>query len=433
MLSSLLTGLVALSTIVAPPKLAVHAVRFYSPVAGQTSVLAFVQVPYSLAEVAGDRVAWKTTIQVRDNTGMTIYREELWRGAPAALKQPGAYGIEPLQFALTTGGKYTIVATVQDSATGKTASAETTVDAYSNSPTVSDLLLASAMRVAAEGDTAMAPGEVGRGQLRFVTAPELELNGLSPALSFLVEIYSAASDERVDVARGPRFGGCADLWHPGVRPAGRRGRWGDPRNGSARWACPKAGMSSRPSSPSASQKIERMGRFSVGSLEEALAREAGNRAADRLTDEGYFGSLSEDALDRAAEALELIASNREFSVYKASGDDRLSLPPSGSSWSTSGRSATRTRSTEANEERINFYQAIDYANTAFAEGGRSARPGWKTDRGTGLGPQWRSAVRSPEPAAVGSGATLRTLALHARVGCATMYLPTATTSGRSRS
>lgn len=46
----------------APPKLAVQAIRFYAPQAGETMVLAFVQVPYVLAEPAGDRIAWRTQL-----------------------------------------------------------------------------------------------------------------------------------------------------------------------------------------------------------------------------------------------------------------------------------------------------------------------------------------------------------------------------------
>ncbi|MEO5825099.1 MAG: GWxTD domain-containing protein [Gemmatimonadales bacterium] len=380
MLSSLLTGLVALSTVVAPPKLAVHAVRFYSPVAGQTSVLAFVQVPYSLAEVAGDRVAWKTTIEVQDGNGMTIHREELWRGAPAVMKQPGAYGIEPLQFALTARGKYTIMATVQDSATGKTASAQTTVDAYGSSPMVSDLLLASSMRIAAEGDAEMAPGEVGRGRLRFVTAPDLVLNGLSPALSFLVEVYSPKA---VDVSTTLEVRDSAGATIYAIPAFDQQvGEGGGVIRGTVPLdGLPEGGYVLRATVTIGSQKIERSGRFWVGNLEEALARQAGNRVADQLTDEGYFGSLSEDQLDRAAEALELIASNRELSVYKASGDGRLSLAAKRKFLVDFWAQRDPDKATEANEERINFYQAIDYANTAFAETGRNARPGWKTDRG----------------------------------------------------
>jgi GWxTD domain-containing protein len=39
------------------------------------------------------------------------------------------------------------------------------------------------------------------------------------------------------------------------------------------------------------------------------------------------------------------------------------------------------KATVANETRMAFYDAIEYANTTFGEAGRNARPGWKTDRG----------------------------------------------------
>jgi GWxTD domain-containing protein len=380
MLSSLLTGLVALSTLADPPKLAVQAVRFFSPAAGQTSVLAFVQVPYSLTEVAGNRIAWKTIIEVQDASGMTIKADTLWRGAPAALKQPDAYSIEPLRLVFEPG-KFTIIATVQDSATGKTSSARTTIDAYPASPVVSDLLLASSMRVAAEGDTAVGPGEVARGSLRFVTSPELKLNGLSPAISFLLEVYTAQAAEASTVLEILDADGKVIYTIPAFQSPILAG------GGVIRGSLPLDGLPEGSYTMHASvtvngQKIERRNAFGVGSLEAALARDAGNRAADQLTDEGYFGSLSENQLDEAAEALQLIATNRELSVYKASGSDRLSLAAKRKFLVDFWAPRDQNKATEANEDRINFYNAIDYANRTFAEAtGRNARPGWKTDRG----------------------------------------------------
>lgn len=381
MLTSILNGLVALSTFAAPPKLAVHVVRFYSPAADQTSVLAFVQVPYALTEVAGSRIAWKTIIQVKDPNGTPVLTDTLWRGAPAALKHPDAYSIEGIRFPVAKGaGTWTIIATVQDSASGNSSSAQATFDAYPASPVVSDLLLASAMRMAVEGDTATVPGEVARGSLRFITSPELKLNGLSPALAFLIEVYSAQAGVASTVFEVRDSTGKAIYNVPAFQSSILAG------GGMVRGMLPLDGLPEgayvlHASTTVNGAKFDRTGAFAVGSLEAALAREAMTSAADQLTDEGYFTSLPEDKLDEAADALQLIATPRELNVYKASGDDRLSLAAKRKFLVDFWAPRDQNKATEANEDRINFYKAIAYANTTFGETGRNARPGWKSDRG----------------------------------------------------
>lgn len=380
MIFSTLTSLLALSAIVAPPKLAVHAVRFYSPAAGQTSVVAILQVPYALADAAGDRLAWKTTIQVNDASGMTVYEESWWRGVPAAMQQPDAYGMEPLKFPPMKPGTYTIVATVQDSATGRTATTQTAVDAFSAPPSVSDLLLASSMRMAADaGDTVLGPGEIARGMLRFVTSPELILNPLTPGLAFMLEAYSVRESEVSTVLEVRDSTGKAVFTVPFRQKLLEGG-------GIIRGILPLDGLPEGTYSLSAAvtlngQRIERLGAFSVGNIDVALAREVAARQVDQLTDEGYFGAMNEDAVDAAAEALQPLATSRELSVYKASGEGRLSLSAKRKFLIDYWASRDQNKATAANETRIAYYDAIAFANREYAETGRNARPGWKTDRG----------------------------------------------------
>jgi hypothetical protein len=130
-----------------PPRLAVQVVRFYQPQEQHTSVLAFLQVPYALTEPAGDRIAWHNTLEVFDGEGRRVYDEEWWAGAPASFRVPDAYGMEALRFPAVLAGKYRIVVTVKDSLTGRAATAETELEGFASAPMVSDLLLASEMRV----------------------------------------------------------------------------------------------------------------------------------------------------------------------------------------------------------------------------------------------------------------------------------------------
>ncbi len=380
MILSILTSLVALSAIVAPPKLAVHAVRFYAPAAGQTNVLAILQVPYALTEPVGDRLAWKTTIQVKDASGLTVYEESWWRGVSAVMRQPDAYGMEPLKFPPMTSGKYTIVATVQDSATGRTATTETAVDAFSVPPTVSDLLLASSMRAAADaGDTVLGPGEVARGMLRFVTAPELKLDPISPALAFMLEAYSTAGGEASTVLEVRDSSGKVVFAVPFKQKI--QGGGGIIRGMLPLDGLPEGSYTLNAAVTLGGQRVERSGAFSVGNLDAALARDVAMRSADQLTDEGYFGAMNEDALDAAAEALQPLATSRELAVYKPSGEGRLSLSAKRKFLIDFWASHDQNKATETNETRITYYDLIAFANREYAETGRNARPGWKTDRG----------------------------------------------------
>src|SRR5690606_4510767 len=176
LLPSLVLGLGALAApsetpVVAPPRLAISAVRFYVPQQEetQTSVLAFFQVPYVLADTAGGRIAWRNTIEVFDTAGTRIYEESWWAGAPASFRVPDAYSVETLRFPAVYPGKYRLVVTVQDSVSGRSVDASTELEAFSTPPRVSDLLLASDMRIVAPNDTTTLPGEIGRGNVRFVT------------------------------------------------------------------------------------------------------------------------------------------------------------------------------------------------------------------------------------------------------------------------
>ena len=380
MLSATLTAIVALSTLATPPKLAVRAVRFYAPGAGQTSVLAFVQVPYALVEMSGGRIAWKTTIQMKDASGATVHEESWWRGVPAAYKQPDAYSVETLPFSTAKVGKFAIIVSVMDSSTGRSTSAQTSIETYGASPVVSDLLVASSMRLAADGDTATGPGEVSRGRVRFVTAPDLMLNGLTPAIAFMLEVYSAADAEAMTALEVRDPAGKQILAVPAFRQKINAG------GGVVRGQLPLEGLPEgeytlHATTTVAGQKLERSAPFAVGNLEAALAREVAVKAADRLSDEGYFGAMSEDELDRAAEVLTLIAKSNEISVYKATGEGRLSLAAKRRFLSDFWAGRDQNKDTEVNEQRVAFYDNLAYVNREFTESGRNGRIGWKTDRG----------------------------------------------------
>lgn len=384
MLSSLVLTLATLGAPAAlqqgPPKLAVHAVRFFAPEAKQTSVLALLQVPYALTEAAGDRIAWETTVRVNDASGMQLFQEQWMSGAPAELRLPEAYGLEPLAFPPMAPGKYVIVVTVKDSVSGRTATVETPVEAFAETPMLSDLLLASAMRLAQGEDTATAPGEMARGNLRFQTTPELVLDALRPNLAFMMEAYSPSQAEAVTRLEVRDQAGGTLVALPAftqVVPAG---------GGVIRGAFPLEGMGEGQYQLHAAVTINgrtetRTAPFGVGNLELAMQRDLAMRNAGRAIDEVFFDNMTEAELDAAAEVLEIIAPRSELAVYQADGDGRLSLAAKKRFLIEFWQKRDTEPATEANEARMRFYDAVEYANREFAEAGRNARPGWKTDRG----------------------------------------------------
>lgn len=388
LLPSLVLGLGALAApsetpAVAPPRLAISAVRFFVPQEKevQTSVLAFFQVPYALADSANSRIAWRNTIEVFDTAGTQIYEESWWAGAPASFRLPDAYAVETLRFPSVYPGQYRLVVTVQDSVSGRTVNASTQLVAFDEPPQVSDLLLASDMRIVTPGDTTSLPGEIARGNVRFVTAPDLVLDGMRPNLAFLLEAYGSTETSAVTRIEIRNEAGSETVYRltpfEQMIPSGG----GVIRGHFSLEGLPEGKYQVVATVAMGSSSIERTGTFEVGSLQAAMARNIAMRSAQRGMDETYFGTLSEDELDEAVGALDLIANRSELEVYKARGDGALSVSAKRQFLIQFWADRDLDKSTPVNETRIAFYDAIELANREFTESGRNARPGWRTDRG----------------------------------------------------
>jgi GWxTD domain-containing protein len=130
-----------------------------------------------------------------------------------------------------------------------------------------------------------------------------------------------------------------------------------------------------------------------------MARNIAGRNALRGIDEAYFGTLSEQELDDAAEVLEVIAKPSELAVYQASGDRALTVSAKRQFLTQFWAERDLDKATPANETRMAFYEAIEYANANYGEAGRNARPGWKTDRGRVFVKYGRPDDRTAFPAA----------------------------------
>jgi GWxTD domain-containing protein len=359
-------------------KVEVRAVRFYSPGNGQTSVLALIQVPYTLATPVGSgadaHLAYIVSVNIVDDKGKVYAKEDFQRHAPASFRVPGASGMEELRF-LAKGGLYHMVVAVKDSATGATVTDTLHIEAYGDAPAASDLLLANSMRIAPAEDSSSLPGETSRGAFRFVTAPTVRIDLTHPEIAYMIEAYPAQdlTSSLTFSVRTPDGKVMAPLMPiPQKVPAGGgvlKGRFsleGLPSGQYVMHASLKLG----------SQTIERETRFAVTETETALSSTMASANANRGTDEAYFNSLPEDSLDAAAEVLSLYgAPKQETDVYKR---ESMTIAAKRLFLIQFWQKHDLNKSTPENEERMRFYAQVSYANKNFGERGR---PGWKTDRG----------------------------------------------------
>lgn len=359
-------------------KVELRAVRFFSPGNGQTSVLALIQVPYTLSEPIGEgaaaHIAYTVSVNIVDDQGKVYAKEDFPRHAPASFRVPGAAGMEELRF-LAKGGKYNMVVAVKDSATGRTTTDTLRIDAFADAPQASDLLLATSMRIAPAEDTSSLPGETSRGSFRFVTAPTVRIDLMHPDIAFMLEAYPSQdqSSALTFSVRTPDGKIMAPL--PPISqkvPAGGgvlKGQFsleGLPSGAYVLHAALKLG----------NQTVERETPFTVAETEAALAATVSSANSNRATDEAYFNSLPEDSLDAAAEVLPLYgAPKSETDVFKR---ESMTLQAKRNFLIQFWQKHDPVKSTPENEDRIRFYNQIAYANKNFGERGR---PGWKTDRG----------------------------------------------------
>lgn len=356
-----------------------RAVRFWLGDAKKTSVLATVEVPYSLATPVGTGpsafISYLVVIRVRDDKGGTLNADQWYRHAPAALRTEKASGMETINFGVVPG-KYWLEVEVIDSTTQKTVKDSIRFDGFSSSPGASDLLLATQMRAIPAGDTATDVGELARGDFRFVTSPALHIDLTRPKMGFLMEAYTSeattaklaltvAAADGTDLIpllpsdqKVPAGGGIiAHEFSLEGLPAGQY--------------ILKAGLTIK------GQTVERQAPFAVNAADVALIRNVAETNANKGLDEVYFNSLSEDSLDAAAEVLEIVpgVTQRDRAAYRK---DELSLAAKRRFLIEFWAKRDENKSTAINESRINFYNSVGYANAHY---GARFVPGWKTARG----------------------------------------------------
>ena len=379
-------GLLAIIALVPAPVAAqseqgvnVRAFRFFRAENKQTLVTAFVEVPYALLEVTGTgptaELKYGVAVTVTDVGGATLY-EASWPGrARAELATAGARKLEILDVSVPAG-KYRIGVTVTDSVSGRQFGSATEFEAWGQQPGASDLMLSPGMRLASESDTAPSPGELRRGNTLVTPATRLRLTPLRAKAFYLVEVYGSGSDSGSMHVEVSDSSGKAIL---STRPAPvTLAQGGSVLKGSLDLSGLPAGRYTLSVLTDMNgNRQSRSDQFVMAGFEETMQREEVRLAALKESDEGYFGTMNEEQLNAAEEPLEFLTSRDTLTVWKSG----LSLAAKRQFLTNFWSQRDPTPGTPRNERREQFYNLIDQANRAYAEGTRSVTPGWKSDRG----------------------------------------------------
>ncbi|HJP57155.1 MAG TPA: GWxTD domain-containing protein [Gemmatimonadales bacterium] len=376
-----LAALVAATPLAAQaPSLTVSAVRFYRS-DKQTTVKAFVEVPAGLGESSAsggaDSVHYGVGVRVIDSAGVTLYRES-WN--KALLNEPGAAGVDIVEF-VVPAGKYRLEASVLNAAGQPKAQSATVIQAYATPPDASDLLLAPMMRVAQNAtDTVPGPGEMRRGNTLIAAAATLHLTPLRTRAYYLLEAYNHGELDQTGSMQVAVLDSASHTLTQTPPVAVRIGPGGGVLQGQLDLeGLPEGRYTMRVTVDRGGSKVERSATFTMAPLATTVARNAELTRAARTTDEGFFADMSEAQLDSAATPLLYLANSSERSLIR--GFDKLTPTAKRRFLVEFWRKRDPDSTSQQNAVRARFYQAIEFANRNFAEAGRRAQPGWKTDRG----------------------------------------------------
>jgi GWxTD domain-containing protein len=357
----------------------VRAFRFYRAESGQTLVTAFVEVPYLLLQAPADgssaELKYGVVVSISDSSGVQLNKAS-WPGrARADLRRPGAVALEILDFSLAPG-KFQIRVTVTDSTTGKSYSSSQDVVAWSTPPGASDLLLSPSMRLATGSDTMPHAGERRWGNTMVTPATRLRLTPIRSKAFYLVEAYAPSADSGTMSVRVSDSTGKVLVQTRPTRVDIAPG--GSVLKGQLDLAgLPAGDYTMTVHLDIGGHAEDRSDQFVMADFQQTMEREESRLEALKVTDEGYFGTMTEDQLDAAEAPLLYIASSDSLAVWKSG----LSVAAKRQFLTRFWQQRDPTPGTPKNELREAFYNAIDEADRRYTEGGRAATPGWRTDRG----------------------------------------------------
>ncbi len=349
-----------------PQPLTVSAVRFYTRASATTTIEGVCELRLgALAPGVAQTVRYRLEVAVLDSAGLELQRSEWQREVPAAVaRMAGATSVETFTFRAAPGRYRVRVRAVPE--TGAAVEGSAGVAAFAGEPAISDLLLATAARAAADDTSPAAPGEIRRGSLLLRTAPLPHLSPTGAALVYYAEVYpwsgaAEGGELRVEVLGG---GGRKVIESPP-----RAVRIG-PSGGTAQGSLDLAGLPAgdyvlRLDVKLGDSTVRSEAPFAMGTL--GAGREVASAPEPASADP--FAEADEAQLDSMYAPLTYLLDSRDLGVYGnlAIEGKRRFL-----------RDFWQRRGTQA---RTQFYRAVAYANQAFREGGAAQIPGWRTDRG----------------------------------------------------
>jgi len=359
------------------PGVVLRAVRFYRADQDRTRVKGLVQIPLALLQPArpGGESSYTVTVQVADSTNLALFKQAWHSRTRNSGADPNAYTVEIVDFAVAPG-KYRFQVTVQDSVSGRSISSATELQALSDSSVASDLLIAPEMRVATAADTVPGPGEFRTGNNLVTATARVLLTPLRAKVFYLLEAYgNKGGDCVLSVAIRDSAGGTTMQTQPLTIKVTSGGSI---LNGQLDLTgLPPGSYTIVANLRLDGKTIQRTAEFSMAGLTETLARDTMLRAAEKVTDEGYFAAMSKEELDQARAPIDYIAESGELSAW----DKDLSVEAKRRFLAGFWKTRDPTPGTPKNERRESFYAAIEHANTTFREGGRNTVSGWRSDRG----------------------------------------------------
>lgn len=354
--------------------LAVRAVRYYrTESSGQTRVRTLIQVPLTVLEPAAGALSYAVTVRVADQAGMALHSEQWMAHAPAGARQPGAFGLDVVDFAVAPG-KYAITVQVRDSVSGRQLEATAPLEGFSSRPDASDLLLASSMRTAEAQDTIPRLGEMRRGNTLFAAAATLRLTPLRTEAYYLIEAYNDGAEETgtLSLAVMDDQGKTLLQTQPSaVRVASGGGLLKGKLDLDG---LPPGSYQLRAQLTLGGRSLERQAALVMAPLEETLQRNVARIEQEKVTDEGFFGHMDVAALDSVFLPLVHIGTPSELKLWNKGMSEEAKRRYLTEFWQKRDPDGPGGR----NEARERFYAAIEFANRTYWE---KKTPGWRTDRG----------------------------------------------------
>lgn len=357
--------------------LTVRALRFYRADSKQTRVKGLVQIPLSIITPAGagDAGSYKVSARVADSTGLTLFHQEWVNHVQSGAGDAARSAVEIVDFAIAPG-HYRFEVDVRDSVSGRQISAAVRIDALADTSRASDLLISPEMRVPADSEAGPRPGEFRTGNNLVTAVAEVTITPLRPKVFYLLEAYSPSAEEgSLSVVVADSSG--SKLLETTAIPIVVA-----PGGSILKGQIDLTGLPPGEFTMTAEMKLKdgvvrRSGEFVMAPLGETLARDSARRAENRVTDAGYFGEMTSAQLDQAKAPLTYIAESGELEAW----NERLSVNAKRRFLTQFWAARDPTPGTPRNERREGFYQAIEYANRTYREGGRNAVAGWRSDRG----------------------------------------------------